>query len=266
MLLEVFVKVKQWKKDQLLIKKYATRAEMGTGAAADAEQVIAGIIREKGEINIIFAAAPSQNEMLQNLLNSSVIDWSKVNALHMDEYVGLPAGDCHTFGYYLNDHIFGHKTFKSVHYIGGSGEDPEAECLRYAQILQQYPVDVVCLGIGENGHIAFNDPWVADFQDPRAVKVVELDAMCRMQQVNDGCFADISQVPTHAITLTVPSLMAARHLFCVVPAATKANAVKNTVYGPITEDCPASIMRRHPSATLYCDGDSGRYLTDGEFV
>lgn len=263
MLLEVFIMVRQWKKDQLLIKKYATRAEMGADAAKDAEKVIVEIIREKGEINIVFAAAPSQNEMLENLLGSNLIDWSKVNALHMDEYVGLPAGDSHTFGYYLNDHIFGHKTFKSVHYIGGSGEDPEAECVRYAQILQQYPVDVVCLGIGENGHIAFNDPWVAEFQDPKAVKIVELDAMCRMQQVNDGCFPAIEEVPTHAITLTIPSLMAAKHLFCVVPAATKANAVRNTVYGDITEDCPASIMRTHYSATLYCDAESGCYLTDG---
>lgn len=254
--------VSQWKKDQLQIKKYATRQEMGAGAAADAEKVIAGIIEEKGEINMIFAAAPSQNEMLQNLLSSSRIDWSKVNALHMDEYVGLPAGDPHTFGSYLKEHIFGHKPFKSVHYICGSAADPEAECLRYSKLLEEYPVDVVCLGIGENGHIAFNDPWVAEFNDPKAVKVVELDSMCRMQQVNDGCFPTIDDVPTHAVTLTIPSLVAAKHMFCVVPAATKANAVKNTVYGPITEDCPATILRNHPSAILYCDADSGVYLKE----
>ncbi len=256
--------VKQFKADQLLIKKYDSRAEMGAGAAKDAEQVISRIIEEKGHINMIFAAAPSQNEMLQSLLNSDLIDWSKVNALHMDEYVGLPEGDGHTFGSYLKEHIFGHKNFKSVHYIRGFAEDSEAECARYTKLLEQYPVDVVCLGIGENGHIAFNDPWVAEFNDPKAVKVVQLDQMCRNQQVNDGCFATIDDVPTHAMTLTIPSLTAAKHLFCVVPAATKANAVKNTVYGPICEDCPATIMRRHPSAILYCDPDSGAYLTDGE--
>jgi glucosamine-6-phosphate deaminase len=254
--------VTQFQSDALLIKKYSTRQEMGAGAAADAEQVIARIISEKGEINMIFAAAPSQNEMLENLLRSSIIDWTKVNALHMDEYVGLPEGDSHTFGAYLYEHIFAHKPFKSVHYIRGSAADVEEECRRYSELLRQFPVDVVCLGIGENGHIAFNDPWVAEFQDPKAVKKVELDAMCRMQQVNDGCFPALEAVPTHALTLTIPSLVAAKHLFCVVPAATKANAVKNTVYGPITEDCPASIMRQHPSAILYCDADSCRYLTE----
>ncbi len=253
--------LEQWKCDQLTIKKYTTRQEMGTAAAADAEKVIAQIIREKGYVNMIFAAAPSQNEMLQSLLNSDCIDWSKVNAMHMDEYVGLPEGSAQSFGAYLNDHIFSHKTFKSVHYIRGSAEDSQEECGRYSEILRQYPVDVVCQGIGENGHIAFNDPWVAEFQDKKAVKVVQLDEMCRNQQVNDGCFPAIDDVPTHAITLTIPSLMAAKHLFCVVPAATKAEAVKNTVYGLVSENCPASIMRTHSAAILYCDGDSGRYLT-----
>ena len=252
--------MEQWKQDQLEIKKYTTRQEMGAGAAADVERVIAQIIQEKGHINMIFAAAPSQNEMLQNLLHSERIDWSKVNAMHMDEYVGLPEGNPQSFGAYLNDHIFRHKQFKSVHYIHGAAPDAAAECARYTQILQQHPVDVVCLGIGENGHIAFNDPWVAEFQDQEAVKVVQLDEICRNQQVNDGCFPSIDDVPTHAITLTIPSLMAAKHMFCVVPAATKAEAVKNTVHGPITEDCPASILRTHSSTVLYCDADSGRYL------
>lgn len=254
--------MKQWKIDQLLVKKYPTRKEMGAGAAADAQQVIADIIAQKGQINMIFAAAPSQNEMLQSLLDSPIIDWSKVNALHMDEYIGLPEGDSHTFGTYLNEHIFSHKPFKSVHYIKGSNPDPEAECLRYSKLLEEFPVDVVLLGIGENGHIAFNDPWVAQFDDPKAVKIVPLDEMCRNQQVNDGCFATISDVPTHAITLTIPTLVAAKYMFCVVPAATKAEAVKNTVLGPITEDCPASILRQHPNAVLYCDSDSGLYLKE----
>ena len=253
--------MEHWKKDQLEIKKYTTRQEMGAGAAADAEKVIAKIIEEKGYINMIFAAAPSQNEMLQSLLSSSLIDWSKVNAMHMDEYLGLPEGSAQSFGTYLNDHIFCHKTFKSVHYIRGFAEDTEAECARYTEILKQYPVDVVCLGIGENGHIAFNDPWVAEFRDAEAIKMVQLDQMCRNQQVNDGCFPTIDDVPTHALTLTIPSLLAAKHMFCVVPAATKAEAVKNTVYGPISEDCPASIMRTHGGAILYCDEDSGKYLT-----
>lgn len=254
--------MKVMKKDNLLIKKYNTRAEMGEYAAKDAEEVIANIISEKGEINIVFAAAPSQNEMLENLLKSEKIDWTKVNALHMDEYIGLPEGDSHTFGYYLNEHIFKYKPFKSISYIKGHSADSVKECERYTEILKQLKPDIVCLGIGENGHIAFNDPWVAQFDDDKAVKVVELDLMCRMQQVNDGCFATLDNVPTHAITLTIPTLVSAKHMFCVVPASTKANAVRETVYGQITEDCPASILRKHSSAILYCDADSGCFLKD----
>ena len=250
--------MQQWKKDELTIKKYDTRVQMGAAAAKDAEEVICRIIAQKGQINMIFAAAPSQNEMLSGLLSSEKIDWSKVNALHMDEYVGLQPGDSRTFGAYLNDHIFSHKNFKSVHYLGGG--DPDEVCDRYTKILAEYPVDVVCLGIGENGHIAFNDPWVADFQDSKPVKIVELDGMCRQQQVNDGCFPDIDSVPTHAVTLTIPALTAAKYMFCVVPGATKTNAVTNTVEGPITVDCPATVMRNHDGAILYCDADSGKNI------
>lgn len=252
--------MKQWKKDNLIIKKYETRAQMGQAAAKDAEEAICRIIAEKGQVNVIFAAAPSQNEMLAGLLQSERIDWSKVNALHMDEYVGLGSGDSHTFGAYLNDHIFCYKAFRSVHYIGGGA--PETACSRYARILEEYPVDVVCLGIGENGHIAFNDPWVADFNDPKPVKMVELDSMCRQQQVNDGCFPDMESVPTHAVTLTIPALTAAKYMFCVVPGATKTDAVTNTVEGPITADCPASILRTHKGAILYCDAQSGKNIGD----
>ena len=248
----------EFKKDKLVVKRYDTREEMGACAAAEAEKVITQIIAKKGQINMIFAAAPSQNEMLASLLNSQIIDWSKVNALHMDEYVGLPEGDSHTFGAYLYEHIFRHKNFKSIHYIGGG--DPEAVCARYTKILEEYPVDVVCLGIGENGHIAFNDPWVADFHDPKPVKIVELDGMCRQQQVNDGCVPTLNDVPTHAVTLTIPALTAAKYMFCVVPGATKTAAVTNTVKGPISEDCPATILRKHNGAILYCDKDSGKEL------
>lgn len=250
--------MKQWKKDQLVIKKYETRQQMGLDAARDVEAALSGLIAEKGEVNVIFAAAPSQNEVLAGLLSGSRVDWSKVNALHMDEYVGLPEGDSHSFGAYLNSHIFQHKRFKSVHYIGSG--DPASVCSRYSEILKQYPVDVVCLGIGENGHIAFNDPWVADFNDPKPVKVVELDGMCRQQQVNDGCFPNLDSVPTYAVTLTIPALTAAKYMFCVVPGATKTQAVTNTVEGPVCEECPASILRLHPGATLYCDADSGREI------
>lgn len=146
--------------------------------------------------------------------------------------------------------------FKTVNTIDSTAADPEAECRRYAALLQAHPCDIVCMGIGENGHIAFNDPHVADFGDKAAVKVVALDETCRQQQVNDGCFARLDDVPTHALTLTIPTLTAPEAVFCIVPAKTKANAVYATLRGGITEACPASILRRHANATLYCDADS----------
>ena len=252
--------IKELQVDRLAVKVYETRAEMGAAAARDAAAAIAAVIAERGEANVIFAAAPSQNEVLENLLASDAVDWTRVNGFHMDEYIGLGEGDPHSFGSYLSQHIFAHKPFKSVHYIHGWAADAMAECQRYAELLRAYPTDVICLGIGENGHIAFNDPWVADFEDPQAVKIVELDGVCRQQQVNDGCFPTLADVPTHAVTLTLPTLFAAKHLVCTVPASTKANAVKSTVTGEITVDCPATIMRRHASATLYCDADSGKYI------
>ena len=201
--------VKTINTEKLVTYIYDTRAGMGEAAGAAAASAIKEVIAQKGEANVIFAAAPSQNEMLAGLMSSPIIDWSKVNALHMDEYVGLPEGDSHTFGVYLQEHIFRHKDFKSVHYIRGFAEDAEAECERYTKLLEEFPPDVVCLGIGENGHIAFNDPWVADLNDPKMVKIVELDGMCRQQQVNDGCFPTLADVPTHAITLTVTALTSA---------------------------------------------------------
>ena len=250
----------EWKKDQLLIKRYGSREEMGAGAAKDIGNAVMRTIAKKGEVNMIFAAAPSQNEMLKYLLTERGIDWSYVNAMHMDEYVGLSGWDPHSFGFYLREHIFGRKTFRSVHYINGTAIDPEEECLRYAKVLEKHPVDIVCLGIGENGHIAFNDPWVADFNDTELVKIVELDRVCRQQQVHDGCFEKLDEVPTHAMTLTIPALLAAKEMFCVVPALTKAEAVRSMIEGPVDETCPASILRTHPSATLYIDPDSGSLL------
>ncbi|MBQ8685602.1 MAG: 6-phosphogluconolactonase [Clostridia bacterium] len=233
---------------------------MGANAAKEAAEAIKAVIAARGEANIVFAAAPSQNEFLAHLLQDPTIEWEKVNGLHMDEYIGLPEGDEHSFGQYLYQHVFRHKSFKSVHYI--HGWEKEKACEEYAQTLKDFAPDIVCMGIGENGHIAFNDPWVADFNDEKLVKVVPLDEVCRNQQVNDGCFKTIDEVPTHAVTLTLPALCSAKRIFCVVPAPTKANAVKNTVYGDITPDCPASILRTHPSAILYCDKDSGKYLNE----
>ena len=229
---------------------------MGASAAADIKAKILALLQTKEMINMIFAAAPSQNEVLASLALDREIPWERVNAFHMDEYIGLSADAPQGFGNFLKEHIFGLAPFKSVNYIDISAKDPEKECERYAAILAEYPTDIVVMGIGENGHIAFNDPPVADFADPKAVKPVLLDEICRNQQVNDGCFATIDDVPKYAITLTVPTLFAGDYLFCIVPAATKANAVKATLCGEIGEACPATVLRRHQNAILYLDGDS----------
>ncbi len=251
---------KTFAKDKLVIKKFETREAMGIAACEEAAACLRELLDQKDEINAIFAAAPSQNEFLAALSTAEGIDWGRINAFHMDEYIGLEENAPQRFGNFLKEHIFSLVGFKTVNYINGGAADIEAECERYAGLLKSNPVDIVFLGIGENGHIAFNDPHVADFNDSKIIKSVELDLVCRQQQVNDGCFASLDKVPTHALSLTIPALISAAHMFCIVPAATKAQAVKATVEGEISETCPASILRNHAHATLYIDADSGALL------
>lgn len=239
---------------------FETRKEMGKAAALECAECIKELLKTKKEINMIFAAAPSQNEFLEALAADKSIDFSSINAFHMDEYVGLDKTAPQRFGEFLRTHIFDLVNFKSVHYLTTDTDNEEAECERYSKLLKEYPVDIVCMGIGENGHIAFNDPHAAFFNDEKAVKVVELDEVCRMQQVNDGCFEKIEDVPKKALTLTVPTLKNAAHHFCIVPAATKAEAVKRTIKGEITEKCPATILRLCPDARVYLDADSSALL------
>lgn len=252
--------MKTMKKDLLTVNIYETRDEMGKAAGADIKAKILELLSKKETINMIFAAAPSQNEVLASLAADPEIPWNRVNAFHMDEYIGLSADAPQGFGNFLKNAIFGRAPFKSVNYIDISAPDAEKECERYAALLAANPTDIVVMGIGENGHIAFNDPPVADFADKKMVKPVQLDEVCRNQQVNDGCFATLNDVPKTAITLTVPTLFAGDHLFCIVPAKTKANAVRATIKDEIGEHCPATILRRHASAILYLDGDSSALL------
>ena len=244
---------------KLPVRIYDTRRNMGEAAAADVAACIRELLAVKQEIYMIFAAAPSQNEFLAALAAAPGIEWNRIHALHMDEYVGLPADAPQGFGNFLRAAIFGQVPFASVDYIG-TESDPDETCRRYAALLQGIQVDIVCMGIGENGHIAFNDPPVADFNDPLTVKKVALDETCRLQQVHDGYFARIEEVPRYAVTLTVPTMFRARYIFCIVPAPTKANAVRATVCGPISEQCPASILRTHEHAILYTDSDSAAAL------
>lgn len=241
-------------------KIYENKAVMGAAAAADVAKAITRVLTRKKEVNMIFAAAPSQSAFLASLASNRSIPWEKIRAFHMDEYIGLPKDAPQGFGNFLDRHLFCWVPFKQVHYIDGTVQNPGAECIRYAELLKRYPVDIVCLGIGENGHIAFNDPGVADFDDPVAVKIVPLDEVCRMQQVHDGCFDSLADVPTHAITLTIPSLTAAPEMYCIVPGPTKAEAVAQTIGGPVSTECPASIMRKKDNAYLYLDSESASQL------
>lgn len=248
------------KVDKLQVNVYDTRAAMGAAAARDIKNKFCELLATKPQINVIFAAAPSQNEVLASLVADQDIDWSRINAYHMDEYIGLAADAPQGFGNFLRAHLFDQVPFASVNLIDITAKDADKEAARYGALLDQNLADVVVMGIGENGHIAFNDPPVADFHDTQTVKAVKLDEICRNQQVNDGCFAAIDQVPTHALTVTVPALTRAPYLFCIVPAPSKAWAVRETLTGSIDEHCPASVLRTHDNAILYLDRDSAAQL------
>jgi len=252
--------MKKLKADDLEVLIFESRVLMGIAAADKVVEQINSLHQQQDFVNIIFAAAPSQNEFLAVLIANESIDWSRVNSFHMDEYIGLPDGDSRLFASFLKDKIFGRLPFHTINYLNGNVVDLQAECVRYSDLLAQYPTDIVCMGIGENGHIAFNDPHVADFHDPAKVKMVNLDAECRQQQVNDGCFVALNEVPTHALTLTIPTLMAANAVYCMVPGEKKAGAVYNTINKAVTEQHPATILRKHKNALLFLDNSSSALL------
>lgn len=246
--------------DRLKVSVHPDRIFLGQAAGLAAAQVLRDAITCRGSARLIVASAPSQDETLAVLARAEGVDWDKITVFHMDEYIGLPDSHPATFRAYQKTNLLTKVRPASFHGIRGEASDPDAECVRYAALLTEAPIDLVCMGIGENGHIAFNDPPVADFRDPLAVKVVELDDACRRQQVNDGCFPDLDSVPHRAISLTCPTLMSARHLVCSVPGERKAEAVRATLTGPVSTACPASILRTHDSATLYLDNDSASLI------
>lgn len=243
----------------LSVQHLSSRAELGQTAGRDVADAIRNAIAERGSARVAFAAAPSQSETLESLVTAPGIDWSRVDAFHLDEYVGLAAGAPERFALWLQRNLFDRLPFRSASLID-PGADPEREAGRYAALLAEGPIDVVVLGIGVNGHIAFNDPPVADFTDPLLVKVVELDEECRRQQVEDECFAQLEDVPTRAVTLTVPALVSGRRLFCVVPGASKAAAVRATLEEPVSTAWPSTVLRQHPACTLYLEPASAAQL------
>lgn len=252
--------VREWRVDQLQVRLFSNRSALGRAAGLEIAQRLKRVLQEQNQAVVIFAAAPSQNETLDILREVEDIDWRRVVALHMDEYVGLPPSAPQLFGCYLRERIWDTVNPGSVHFLNGNTSNLADECQRYSDLLRLHPADIVCGGIGENGHLAFNDPHVADFTDTSLVKVVELDVACRRQQVHDGCFAHLRVVPTQALTLTIPAIIQARWFYCMVPGNTKTHAVKATLLDPISENVPATIIRTHPRATLFIDEDSGSEL------
>jgi glucosamine-6-phosphate deaminase len=232
-----------------------SRQALGLAAGTAIAAALRGKIARDGQATVAFAAAPSQNETLATLIAEPGIAWEKVTAYHLDEYAGATPDSPYSFRRYLLTHVFQNVTPVVFHQIRGEAEDAEAECARYVSLLPTGGFDIALLGIGENGHLAFNDP-PCDFADPAAARVVKLDEACRVQQVHDGAFRQLADVPTEAFTLTVPTLMAAHEIFIMVPGQTKADAVVASLEGPLTNSCPASILRTHAHATVFLDRDS----------
>jgi glucosamine-6-phosphate deaminase len=245
--------IRSFATDRLAVRVYRTRAEMGAAAAAQAASVLRQAIAARGAARIVFASAPSQVEFLHALPAAPSIDWSRVTVFHLDEYLGLPATAPQAFGQFLRQHLFDRVRPGTVWFLDGNAPDAAAEIERYARLLREAPLDLACVGIGENGHLAFNEPDTANFDDPALVRAVPLTPASREQQVHDGCFAALDAVPRQALTLTVPAITAAKAIVCIVPGSTKREALRHMLRGPISPACPASVLRRHAAAVLYAD-------------
>ena len=251
---------KKFRAGELNVYVYQSRPRMGEAAASVIASEIRRAIEERGKAVVILASAPSQNEFLANLAAAPDIDWSRVTAFHLDEYLGMDDRAPQSFRRFLIDRLVNNVPLGQFHGLRGDAPDGTEEARRYAELLEQNPPDFAVLGIGENGHLAFIDPPFCDFNDPEAVKVVQLDEVCRNQQVNDGAFASLAEVPKDALSLTIPTLMARPKLFAIAPGPAKREAIKNTVEGPIGTSCPASILRTHPNAHLFIDVVAAEYL------
>lgn len=247
--------IKSFTVDRLKVRVYPDRASLGRAAGEDVAAALRELLGRQDRARVVFAAAASQNETIEALAAAPGIDWGRVVGFHMDEYTGLPAGSPQLLQEYLRKRLLSRAKLGEFHFMGGA-HTVAAEIQRYEKLLRSAPVDVVCLGIGENGHLAFNEPGATRFDDPEWVKLIEVDRRSRGQQVNEGNFPEVDAVPTHALTLTVPALLSGKRLFSMVPGRTKRDAVTRTLQGPVSPDCPASALRGHPDCVLYLDRDS----------
>ncbi|HAV64255.1 MAG TPA: glucosamine-6-phosphate deaminase [Verrucomicrobiales bacterium] len=246
--------------DQLAVRVYPGQAELSTDVAKIVHDHLVDTIAARGAAAAIMATGNSQIQFLEKLVALGGIDWGKVTLFHMDEYLGITGEHSASFRRYMRERVESRVKPKVFHYLTGEADLPLDECARYANLLRMQPIDLCCLGVGENGHLAFNDPHVADFRDPHWVKLVRLDDACKMQQVNEKHFPSLEAVPPYAYTLTIPALLAAKKVICVAPEKRKAKAVKAALHGPVSAECPASALRHAPQATLFLDGDSTSLL------
>ena len=238
---------------------FPNKTVMGAAAAQHAARTINDAIAAQGEANIILATGASQFEMLAALV-AQPVDWSSVTAFHLDEYIGLDSDHPASFRRYLKERFVERVPgLRAFRYVAGDAPDPYAECARLGELVTQVKIDLACIGIGENGHLAFNDP-PCDLETDKAYIVVELDEACRRQQLGEGWFATLDDVPRRAITMTVPRILKAAAIVCTVPDERKAEAVRNSAEGEVTANVPGSLLQEHPDGTLYLDAPASSLL------
>ncbi|SMO62714.1 glucosamine-6-phosphate deaminase [Fodinibius sediminis] len=254
--------IQQTKVDDLTVRAYDTADNMGRAAAWFVAEHLQSVIDDKGEANLMLATGASQFTFLNAFKSMENIDWSRITTFHLDEYIGLSENHKASFRKYLHERIIDEVQPREAYFLNGDVSDIQKEIDRYEELLKTHPIDVACIGIGENGHIAFNDPPIADFNDPKLVKIVELDEKSRNQQVGEGWFDSLEEVPKQALSLTIPAILNSEVISCVVPDSRKAQAVHDALYGPITTDCPASVLRTHKEAVLFLDANSASGLKD----
>ena len=252
--------VKCFQADALSVRVYESQADLAREVAQVAHQHLQTVLAQKNSAAVILATGNSQIRFLEQLIALGGVDWSRLTLFHMDEYLGIDANHSASFRRYMRERVELRVKPKVFHYLQGDALLPLDECQRYAELLGAQPIDLCCLGIGENGHLAFNDPPVANFEDPYRVKLVQLDEACRNQQANEGHFPSIEAVPQYAFTLTIPTLCSAARMLCISPEKRKAVPVRDALRGPISAACPASILRRQAHATLFLDSDSASLL------
>lgn len=240
---------------------FKTKTEMAAAAALAAAEAIRHAIDEKGQANLILATGASQFEMLEYLTGAKAIDWSRVVMFHLDEYIGLGIEHPASFRKYLQERFVDKvKPLMAVHFVAGDSPDPAAECKKLGRTIRAHPIDVACIGIGENGHLAFNDP-PADFETSEPYIIVELDDRCRRQQLGEGWFERLGQVPKRAISMSIRQILDSKRLVVTVPDSRKAEAVKHALEGPVTPMWPASILQEHGHCTIFLDEPAASQLS-----